>query len=178
MENAGRNTAKIASQMTSGKNIIIVCGKGNNGGDGLVAARHLINLGYHPSLFLISSSQFLKGDPKINFDILAKMKASFEKDLSKLNEADLIIDAIFGIGLSSDVKEPYESVIGQINSAGKPVLSVDVPSGLDATTGKILGCVVNATKTITFVAAKTGFYKNDGSKVCGEIVVADIGITS
>ncbi|NQU18081.1 MAG: NAD(P)H-hydrate epimerase [Candidatus Saganbacteria bacterium] len=178
MENAGRNTAKIASQMTSGKNIIIVCGKGNNGGDGLVAARHLINLQYNVKVYLLTNPDLLTGDAKINYEILKKMKANFEENLSALGEGNLIIDAIFGIGLSSDVKEPYESVIGQINSAGKPVLSVDVPSGLDATTGKILGCAVNATKTITFVAAKTGFYKNDGSKVCGEIVVADIGITS
>lgn len=103
------------------------------------------------------------------------MKAKFVEDIC---DADLIIDAIFGIGLSSEVREPYKGVIEKINLSGKPILSVDVPSGLDATTGKILGSAVKATKTVTFVAAKTGFYQNDGPKVCGEIVVRDIGITS
>ena len=70
-----------------------------------------------------------------------------------------------------------KGIIEKINSLGKPVLAIDVPSGLDATTGKILGCAIKATKTVTFVAPKNGFYKNDGPKVCGEIIVRDIGIT-
>lgn len=173
MENAGRNVAKIAAQMTKGS-ILIICGKGNNGGDGLVAARHLINSGYDVKIFLITNYSLLITDPLINYNILKNMKANF---VSEVCECDLIIDAIFGIGLSSDVKEPYKSIIEKINLSGKPVLSVDVPSGLDATTGKILGSAISATKTVTFVAPKTGFYKNDGPGVCGEIVVEDIGIT-
>lgn len=179
MENAGRNVAYIAMDMLEKekeKTIYIICGKGNNGGDGLVAARHLINFGYQVKIYLIGKSEELKGDPEINFGILEKMNVHMEKDFATLNTSDLIIDAIFGIGLSSDVKEPYKSVIEKINSLGKPVLSVDVPSGLDATSGKILGSAVEATKTVTFVAPKTGFYQNDGPQVCGKIVVADIGI--
>lgn len=168
MENAGRSVAEIA--LTMGTSFLIVCGKGNNGGDGLVAARHLINHGRKVKILLLGEPQ---GDAKINYEILKKMKACFVK---KFSEADVVIDAVFGIGLSSEVKDPYKSTIKKINSLGKPVLSVDVPSGLDATTGKILGTAVSATKTVTFVAPKTGFYKNDGPKVCGEIIVRDIGI--
>ncbi len=175
MENAGRNVAKVARQMTKGS-VLVVCGKGNNGGDGLVAARHLINADYQVKVMLVASGKGQGArNHQVNLEILKKMKATF---VDEICETDLIIDAIFGIGLSSDVKEPYKSVIEKINSSGKPVLSVDVPSGLDATTGKILGCAISATKTVTFVAAKIGFYKNDGPSVCGEIVVEDIGIIS
>lgn len=179
MENAGRNVAYAAMDMLKKekeKNIFIICGKGNNGGDGFVSARHLINFGYKVKIYLIGKPEELKADPKINFGILEKMKVKTEKDLASLAVSDLIIDAIFGIGLSSEVGDPYKSIIDQINSSKKPVLSIDVPSGLNATSGTILGSSVKATKTITFVESKTGLSQNDGPKVCGEIVVADIGI--
>jgi len=97
----------------------------------------------------------------------------FEKELTY---AVLVVDAIFGTGLSRDVGEPYKIIIEKINASGKPVLSVDVPSGLDATTGEILGTCIKATKTVTFTLPKTGFVKSDGPKVTGEVIVRDISI--
>ena len=93
-----------------------------------------------------------------------------------MRHADLIIDAIFGIGLSSEVKEPYAGMIEYLNRSENPILSVDVPSGLDADTGKVLGVAVRARRTVTFVASKKGFLRADGPKYCGKIVVRDIGV--
>lgn len=97
---------------------------------------------------------------------------------SKLGQAQLIIDAIFGIGLSGEVKEPYKSVIQLMNNsvAKKPILSVDVPSGLDATEGRALGTCIKATKTVTFALPKTGLIKNEGPLYAGEVLTADISI--
>ncbi|KPJ68601.1 hypothetical protein AMJ44_06250 [candidate division WOR-1 bacterium DG_54_3] len=182
MENAGRSVAEEAMQMLRGKgSVAVVCGVGNNGGDGLVAARHLFNAGVKTSIYLIGKASSLKPDPKTNLNILKKMKQNIiqirlAKDLKGVKKADLIIDAIFGIGLSSEVREPYAGIIEYLNRSKKPILCVDVPSGLDADSGKILGKTVKANRTVTFVAAKKGFSKLDGPRVCGKIVVRDIGI--
>lgn len=187
MENAGQSVARVALDMLSGrkeKRVVCVCGKGNNGGDGFVCARHLINNGINTDVFLVGDKEGLKGEAKVNCDVLQKMgktiKTLHEKDLAsfenELKGTQLIIDAIFGTGLEGEVKEPYRSVIRLMNSSGKPVLSVDVPSGLDATEGKVLGVCVKATKTVTFGLPKTGFVRNDGPLHVGEVIVEDISI--
>ena len=188
MENAGRSVAEEAIKMVrgvrgevKGKKIVIVCGVGNNGGDGLVAARHLLNAGVKTSIYLIGKASGLKPDPKTNLYILKKMKQNIiqirlAKDLKGVKKADLIIDAIFGIGLSSEVREPYAGIIEYLNRSKKPILCVDVPSGLDADRGRVLGAAVKAKRTVTFVAAKKGFFKLDGPRFCGKIIVRDIGI--
>lgn len=183
MENAGRSVAEEAMKMlggTKGKGCVaIVCGVGNNGGDGLVAARHLANAGIKVEVLIVGDLNKIKLDPDINLGILKKMKIGVKRGgegIRGLGKPDLIIDAIFGIGLQSDVREPYAQVIKTINQAGKPVLSVDVPSGLDADIGKVLGIAVKAKKTVTFVAIKNGFSMDDGPECCGELVVRDIGI--
>ena len=188
MENAGRAAFRVALDMLSkeeSKRAICVCGKGNNGGDGFVCARHLINNGVDTDIFLLGEPDGLKGNAKINYDILRKMgkvikilktKDDLEFLKSKLKEAQLLIDAIFGIGLSAEIKEPYRSVIDLMNQSGKPILALDVPSGLDATDGKVLGVCIKAAKTITFAIPKTGFTKNDGSLHIGRLITADISI--
>lgn len=191
MENAGRLTAgeilKIIGvrplRGLTPKAVIIFCGSGNNGGDGFVVARHLWASGVRVKVFLIGNPKNLKQDSAINFKILKKLKCPVEniqnvnkKVLTELRRATLIVDAIFGIGLSRPVGEPYRSIIHAINQARKPVVAVDVPSGMDATTGKVLGACVKATCTVTFAVLKKGFLTVQGRRYVGKVIVADIGI--
>jgi len=188
MENAGRAVYEEARRMLGGsknKKVICVCGKGNNGGDGFVAARHLLNNGFKTIIFMLGDPEELKGDAKINYNILRKMKIKIrplKKDPAlynfkkQLKGASLIIDALLGTGIAGEVKEPYASVIELINSSGKPILAVDTPSGLDSTDGRALGSCIKATRTVTFGFPKTGFIKNNGPKKTGKLVVADISL--
>ncbi len=188
MENAGRGASRVALDMLPKEKkakAVCVCGKGNNGGDGFVCTRHLINNSIDVDIFLLGNPNGLKGDAKINYRILRKMgktvkilKNKKTLDLFKrsLKKARLLIDAIFGIGLSGEVKQPYKNIIDLMNQCEKPILALDVPSGLDATEGKVLGSCIKAAKTITFALPKTGFIKNDGPYYAGEIIVADISI--
>ena len=184
MENAGRRVAEEAVRMArslGGLVVGIICGVGNNGGDGFVAARHLLNAGVKVSLFIIGSKDKLKNDPKTNLSILLKMGQKVKwirsvKDLSGIKKSDLLIDALFGIGLHSRITGIYLAVINYLNQARIPILAVDVPSGLDADSGNALGAAVQAKRTVTFIAAKKGFFRKDGPRHCGRIVVADIGI--
>lgn len=178
MENAGRSVAEEALKMLGKrKKVAVVCGVGNNGGDGFVAARHLLNAGKKVQVYIIGDEAKIKADPKTNLEILCKMGSEPANEIrGSFRNTDLTIDALFGIGLNSDVREPYASVIALMNSSGKPILAVDVPSGLDADTGRIFGAAVKASRTVTFVAAKKGFYKADGPRCCGKVIVRDIGI--
>ncbi len=189
MENAGRSVAEEAIQMLKGTRgagrgtVAIVCGVGNNGGDGLVAARHLINAGVKVKAFVIGKISKLKPDPRTNYDILKQMgqriifcegAATFSRMFPR--NANLVIDALFGIGFRSKVQGPISDVIDYLNQSKIPILAVDVPSGLDADTGKVLGTAVRAKTTVTFVANKKGFLKSGAKNYCGRIVVRDIGI--
>lgn len=188
MENAGWQSAEVAMEMLQGKegkSVVCVCGRGNNGGDGFVAARHLINKGIDVDTFLIGDPLEIKGDAKINYTILQRMavkivvlknKEEFSLLRERLKETGLIIDAIFGVGLQGEVEEPYRTTIELINGSGKPVLSIDIPSGLDGTEGKVRGICIKATQTITFTLPKTGFIKNDGPLYTGKLIVVDISI--
>jgi NAD(P)H-hydrate epimerase len=152
--------------------VAVVCGTGNNGGDGLVAARHLINVGYKVKVFVIGSKSKLKKDPKINLNILLKMGQGVVwiksvKDLKGIEKCGLIIDALFGIGLNSPVKGLYLDAINAMNKSGIPILSVDVPSGFN------MGTAVRPRRTVTFVAVKKGMTRAN----CGKIVVKDIGVS-
>lgn len=184
MENAGISSAEVALKMLGrGRKALCICGKGNNAGDGFVCARHLINKGVNVAIFLLASPKHLKFDARINFNILKKLtkniyfiNKSSKLLKSKLKTASLIIDAIFGIGLTGQIKKPYASIINLINSYNKKILALDVPSGLNATRGEILGTCIKATETITFALAKSGMIKNNGPSYCGKVHVADISI--
>jgi len=182
MENAGRGAAEEAQRMLRGKKrVSVICGTGNNGGDGLVAARHLLNAGLKVKIFILGKASKIKADPKINLNILKNMGqkviwAGGIDDLEGVKKSALIMDAIFGIGLTTAVKEPLASMISWLNQTKLPILSVDVPSGLHADTGKILGVGIKAKRTVTFVAPKKGFYRQAGPSHCGKIVVKDIGV--
>ena len=189
MENACRCAAEVALKMlkkNKGKKVSLFAGKGNNGGDGMVAARHLTNKGYKVSCYLLGKSDSILSETrKKNLQILERMKLSIKTipDLESLlnfrreiEESNLLLDAIFGIGLTGKLKSPYREIIEFLNGFKKPVLSLDIPSGLDADTGVVAGTAIIATETVTFALPKKGLYLNDGPKYSGKITVAEISI--
>lgn len=163
---------------------LVVAGCGNNGGDGFGIARHLKVLGKIVTVTILGSSEKIKGDAKINFEILDKLDIPVI-EISEINwheledyadESDIIIDAILGTGLDIDITGYYKYSIAILNSSNKPIYSVDLPSGLNADTGDIMGICIKAFKTITFQNMKNGF-KNENSKdYTGEIILENIGI--
>lgn len=186
MENAGRAVAFAAREFLGKKKnpfVCIFCGTGNNAGDGFVTARHLSNLGVAVKVFIVGGAERLKNDALVNYRIL-KNCGFYLKNINQIGEterrhlrkADLIVDALFGVGLNREIKPPYFNVIREMNDSAKPILSVDTPSGLDATTGKICGICVKADMTVTFTAAKKGFFREYGPAHAGKIKVAGIGI--
>ena len=186
MENAGRGIAELAQKMMGRrKNILVVCGKGNNGGDGFAAARHLANRGYTVRVVIFAKPTELKNDPKVNYLILKKMGVTMDDigSLGKLarlkvliKKSDLILDAIFGVGLKRPVSGLFCEVIALLNRSGKPVLSIDIHSGLDSNTGRVLGTAVRARVTGTLGVAKRGLVLNEGPARSGKVVVLDISL--
>lgn len=168
-----------------GKNILIFCGAGNNGGDGFVAARHLISKSHKCNIILLGKREKLKGDALANYNILEKLnipvlEMADEKcmggDFSELlSTCDIIIDAIFGTGLNSPLKGLISEIIPLINSSGKPVISVDIPTGINASSGKIMGDAIKASLTVTMGLPKLGLLIYPGASYSGKIVIADIG---
>jgi len=189
MENAGRNVVEEILKMlpdTNKAKVAIFCGKGNNGGDGFVIARHLYNKSIDISVYLTTniSNVLTGGDASTNLKILLNMNVEIkelqEGDINEiekeLHSCNLIVDAIFGTGLSGQISEPVRTLIAKVNESNIPIISVDIPSGLDCDKGTVLGIAVKATKTITFVAAKTGFFKECGKEHTGELIVSDISV--
>ncbi len=187
MENAGREVAIEVIRHVKKINkprVCIVCGAGNNAGDGFVAARHLLNAGIGTKIFLVGKARQLKHDAAVNCGILKRMKcpiidrggARFRAPAGSIARADVVVDAIFGVGLDREIAEPFRGVIETINRAAKYVIAVDIPSGLDGTTGAIYGVCVKADKTVTFSFPKKGFFKNHGPRQTGAVVTVDIGI--
>ncbi|MGA2192046.1 MAG: NAD(P)H-hydrate dehydratase, partial [Nitrospirota bacterium] len=167
----------------AGKKFAVFCGKGNNGGDGLVIARHLHNRGAKLKIFLFSED--MKGDALTNLGIARKMSldikvisSDLRAETSDAAHADLVIDAIFGTGLSSEITEPYKAAILMINANARRVVSVDMPSGVDSDSGRIMGSAVNASLTVTLGLPKRGLYFYPGAQNAGDIRVVDIGIPS
>ncbi len=191
MENAGRSCAELVrdklSQVANPK-VCIFCGSGNNGGDGYVIARHLLNYGFEVCVVLCGDREKVKGDAKINLEVLEEMGQAIEildpggDDISMrvrtvAAQTDMIVDALFGTGLQGQLRGNYINLIESINSLGRPVLAVDIPSGLDCDTGEALGTAIKADCTVTFVAVKKGFsVGSDVRQYTGEIYVASIGI--
>lgn len=186
MENAGKAVADAARKLleeTAGRRVCVFAGKGNNGGDGFVAARHLVNSQVRVKTFLLGKTAEIQGDARVNLDILTRMGVDVEElgpeDLHRARVAvsvsDVVIDAIFGTGFKGEVGGYVAQVIDAINESGRPVVSVDVPSGLDASTGKVGGACVRARYTVTFGLPKAGLLLYPGAAYAGELVVADIG---
>jgi NAD(P)H-hydrate epimerase len=184
MENAG---AAIAEYLWNTypdlhtRLVFVLCGKGNNGGDGFVIARHLDNREIAVRVLLFARPDQLTGDAAINCRIIEQtgIPLMTEPDTATLTttlaQAAWIVDALFGTGLTGAVRPPLDGVIGAINSSGKPVLAVDIPSGLDCDTGLPLGATVRAAHTVTFVAPKIGFAQPAAREWLGQVHVVDIG---
>ncbi len=180
MENAGRNSAELLRSLGIAGRVVICCGKGNNGGDGFVIARHLENAGVDVRVLLCVDSTSLAGDAATNFHVLQQAKTPMVLTPSdwqtELADADWIVDALLGTGTQGIVREPFSSVIAAINRSGRPVFSIDLPSGLDCDTGQPLGCCIRATHTATFVARKPGFNVPQADQWTGLVHVVDIGV--
>jgi NAD(P)H-hydrate epimerase len=191
MENAGRSCAQFIIETLSKvkkPKVCIFCGTGNNGGDGFVIARHLLNAGFAVIVVVCGNIAKIRGDAKINFDILTGLGLKIERldmegtddidaRVTKLaNEANMIIDAIFGTGLIGTLRNEYKQLIESINELGCPILSVDIPSGMDCDTGLSLGAAIKANCTVTFVAVKKGFVFENARPHTGEIFIASIGV--
>jgi len=186
MENAGRGVAceilKLLRRI-KGATVSIFCGLGNNAGDGFVIARHLINAGVKVRIYLIGKRSQLKQDAAVNYSILKKCRYPI-KEFHRLNNeiirvlksSDIVVDAIFGVGLNREINEPFRSTINAINQNAKKIVAVDTPSGLDGTSGNTYGVCIKANATITFSFIKKGFLKSQGPKHIGKVIVVDIGI--
>ena len=185
MENAGRRVFEEATRMVGASDgaVVVLSGKGNNGGDGFVIARHLINNGYKVKIYLVGNAEDVSGDAGVNLAALRRMGVAVHElhdqdDVQALGpileNAALVVDALLGTGLKGEVKGLYASLVSA--ASGSRVLSVDVPSGLDADTGHPLGAALRAEKTVTFQYPKRGFKNPSAREFLGELVVADIGI--
>ena len=181
MENAAIAAADVATQMLAGKrhpSVLILCGGGNNGGDGLAVARHLHNRGVVVTIQVTVDPAGYKGDALINWNILQAMQLPWQKAAATTiaqAQTSLIIDAIFGTGLDSAPRDPFPKYVEAIEKNGAPVLAIDLPSGLDCDTGQPPGACVKATRTITFVAEKVGFAQPTAKPFLGGVSVGAIG---
>jgi len=190
MENAGRSCAELIKDKLKDvavPKVCIFCGTGNNGGDGYVIARHLLNSGFEVVVVICGNREKVKGDAKINLDILERLGLPIEQLNLKdgdvpdkveafAADADMIVDGLFGTGLSGQLSDDYQQLIETINACDCPILAVDIPSGLDCDAGQPLGAAIRASYTVTFVAVKKGFASESAAKYTGEIFVASIGI--
>jgi ADP-dependent NAD(P)H-hydrate dehydratase / NAD(P)H-hydrate epimerase len=177
MERAGRGLAELTRELAPAGRVAVVCGKGNNGGDGLVAARVLRDWGREVDVLLLGDANDLQGDARTNLERLpGPPPVPFAA--AELAGARAIVDAILGTGFSGQPREPAAGAIEAINAAGSVVVACDVPSGVDASTGEVLGVAVQARATATFHAAKPGLWIAPGKDHAGEVRVIDIGIPS
>lgn len=189
MENAGRGCAEFIANLNSAGTVVICCGKGNNGGDGFVIARHLDNHGISAEVLLFAAPAELRGDALTNYEIVRRSQMPLticaEQTQpephwlaplrSKLQAAGIIVDALLGTGTTGEPRFPLNLVIDAINLAARPTIAIDLPSGLDAASGVPAKSTIRATQTLTFVAEKTGFLNPAAKDFLGPVQVLDIG---
>jgi hydroxyethylthiazole kinase-like uncharacterized protein yjeF len=188
MENAGRQVVaaiEAAYESQLDERIGILCGKGNNGGDGFVVARTLIQRGVDATVFVIGTVADVRGDARTNLDILGRLgvpvvevadEQTWELHFSEISQCSLLVDAMFGTGLTSALAGMMETVAADINAADIPVVSIDLPSGMSADTPHLVGDCIEASMTVTLAAPKLPLVLLPGEPYAGDVVVADIGI--
>jgi len=184
MENAGRACADAICEAFgpgAGKRALVVAGKGNNGGDGYVIARLLKERGWDAPVLLLAAPTGITGDAGANLALLDQGSVILapvggELPATLFRETTLIVDALLGTGIKSEVTGVFRDAIELINGSGRPVVAVDIPSGVDAGSGRVLGVAVRADLTVSFALAKLGNVLYPGSELCGRLVVADIGM--
>jgi len=188
MENAGRQVVaalEAAYDDLTDKYVAVLCGPGNNGGDGFVVARTLHQRGVEVSVFVVATMSDIKGDARQNLEILGRLgltvveiseEQAWDLHFSEISQCDLIVDAIFGTGLTSPLAGMMETVAADVNASGLPVIAIDLPSGLSADHAEPIGVCIRATMTVTLAAPKLPLVLPPGESHAGTIVVADIGI--
>jgi NAD(P)H-hydrate epimerase len=186
MENAGRGATDVLKSLGVHGLVVICCGKGNNGGDGLVIARHLANAAIKACTLLFSMPEDLAADAALQWTIVQRLNLEtrlildVHYDLEELSKvlagAEWIVDALFGTGLKGPVRAPLDRVIEAINASPARKLAVDIPSGLDCDSGEPMGPTICADHTVTFVAPKVGFANPAAAAFTGHVHVVDIGI--
>jgi len=186
MENAGRAVAEAALRhVKKGAGVLLVCGPGNNGGDGLVAARHVHNAGVPVQILLLEPPEKYRDAGAAQLAIVQAMKlpvrvisadhGELRDWLVESNPLDIIVDGIFGTGLSREVTGVARAVIQALNVSRRTIVSIDIPSGLDCDTGLPLGIAIRAKETVSFCGMKAGFAQAGALGYWGKVTVADIG---
>jgi NAD(P)H-hydrate epimerase len=186
MENAGRGATDVLCEAVLGGHvqnarITIVCGTGNNGGDGFVIARHLRVRGARPRVLLCGAKNKVTGDARANLDALEGVGVSVKQDATAEDvgdprDTDVVVDALFGTGLDRPIDGPLADIVRALNALRLPMLAVDLPSGVDADTGQPLGVAVQAAHTVTFAHPKLGLLTPEGARASGKLHVVDIGV--
>ena len=188
MENAGRQAVAAMEAMYGDlleRQVAVLCGRGNNGGDGFVVARTLAQRGVDVSVFLMGRVADVRGDARTNLEILGRLgltvvevadSQAWELHFSEVGDCTLIVDAIFGTGLNAPVSGLIESVVADVNASGIPVVAIDLPSGLSADSAEPIGPSIEAGLTVTLAAPKLPLVLPPGETRAGDIVIADIGI--
>ncbi len=187
MENAGRGATDAIEDFfggATGKSIAVISGVGNNGGDGFVIARHLHLRGASIRVFVVGDTAKMTADASTNFAILKPLEIDVHhlasEEIPNLSETlrgfDLIVDALGGTGISGPLRGDLAIAVAQINAAGKPIVAIDIPTGLDCDTGVAHEPTIKARLTVTFAARKIGFDVPGASDYTGKVVVADIGV--
>src|SRR5918993_43386 len=188
MENAGRQVVaamESAYEEQLAGRVAVLCGRGNNGGDGFVVARTLLQRGIDTAVFVIGALSDVRGDARANLDILGRLgvtvvevgdEQSWELHFSEISQCTLLVDAIFGTGLKSAVSGMLETVIADVNASDIPIVSIDVPSGMSSDTPHLIGDCINASMTVTLAAPKVPLVLPPAEGRAGDVVIADIGI--
>jgi hydroxyethylthiazole kinase-like uncharacterized protein yjeF len=188
MENAGRQVV-AAMEATfpdlGGRSVAVLCGRGSNGGDGFVVARTLAQRGIDVSVFLVGTTEEVRGDARRNLDVLGRLghtvveiadAAAWELQFPEIRRADVLVDALFGTGLRTPLAGIFETIVADINASDVPVVSIDLPSGLSADTPDPIGPCIDASVTVTLAVPKLPLVLPPGEAHCGDVVIADIGV--
>ena len=186
MENAGRGVAEILISLEKSPPllpVLIVCGPGNNGGDGFVIARHLSGRGWPVQVVLASEKNSYKGDARLHLEILEKCRIGIHYFVEIhlpdwIAKSSWVVDALFGTGLTRPPGGIFGDMIEAINRSGKPIIAVDLPSGLDGDPGRPLGPTIRATHTVAMVARRPGFDSAESANYTGIVHVTGIGLPS
>ncbi|HEY6362848.1 MAG TPA: NAD(P)H-hydrate dehydratase [Vicinamibacterales bacterium] len=188
MENAGRQVVAAMEAAYAARldgRVAVLCGRGNNGGDGFVVARTLAQRGMDVAVFVVAALADVRGDARTNLDILGRLaitvvevndEQAWELHFSEIAQCSLIVDAMFGTGLKSPLGGMMETVVADVNASGIPIVSIDLPSGLSADTPHLLGDCIDASMTVTLAAPKLPLVLPPGEANAGDVVIADIGI--
>jgi hydroxyethylthiazole kinase-like uncharacterized protein yjeF len=175
MERAGRAAAEFVQAHFGHGRVLVCAGPGNNGGDGFVLARELARAGRHVCVHFVGDAARLPPDAAAAYQSCRATRADFCPEIPAENYS-LVVDALFGIGLARPITGDLAALIERINAFAGPVLALDIPSGLDGDSGRVLGSAVRATHTLSFIGGKPGLYTLDGPDHCGDIHVDELGL--